>query len=219
MSLRARPALARILPFAVYVAFLVAESALGGTDHGRWLYALQVAVVAALIAYCWPVYAELQRPGTARPRDWLLGIAVGAIVFALWINLDFRWAQIGAGRGVAQDLTSGSGAAGFAVRLLGVVMLVPIMEELFWRSFLARWLDKSDFLALAPSAISGRSILLTSAVFGLEHHLWLAGIVAGVAFAWLYRRVGNLWVVILAHAITNALLELWVARTGNWQFL
>ena len=219
MSLRSRPAAARIVPFAVYILFLVAESALAGMVDTRWLYATQVAVVAGLLAYFWPVYDELRRPGRSRPLDWLLGIAVGAVVFVLWINLDFPWGRFGEGRGIAPDLTGGAAVAGFAVRVLGVVVLVPLMEELFWRSFLMRWLDKPEFLAVTPTAVSWRALGLSSLVFGLEHHLWLAGIVAGLAFGWLYRRSGNLWVVILAHAITNALLELWVVYTGNWHFL
>jgi hypothetical protein len=219
MSLRSRPAAARILPFAAYILFIVAESALRDALDLRWLYAVQIAVVAALLTWLWPAYDELRRPGAARATDCLLGVAVGVAVFLLWINLDFQWAQLGSGRGVAPDLTGGAAITGFAVRVLGVVLLVPLMEELFWRSFLMRWLDKPEFLSLVPRLVSWRALALSSVVFGLEHHLWLAGIVAGLAFGWLYRRTGNLWVVILAHALTNALLEFWVVWTGNWHFL
>jgi CAAX prenyl protease-like protein len=67
--------------------------------------------------------------------------------------------------------------------------------------------------------VSWRSIAITAAVFGVEHQLWLAGIVAGVAYGWLYRRTGTLWPVIGAHALTNASLEAWVHRTGSWHLL
>jgi len=219
MSLRSRPALTRVLPFAVYIGFLVAESAAGNRVDGRWLYATQVVVVAALLAYCWPVYHELRRPQKTRALDWALGLALGAVVFVVWIHLDFPWAQFGSGRNVAPDLTGGAALAGFAVRVLGVVALVPVMEELFWRSFLMRWLDNHDFLAVAPAAVSWRSLALSCVVFGMEHHLWLAGIVAGIGYGWLYKHTGNLRVVVLAHAVTNAALEIWVVRTGNWHFL
>jgi uncharacterized protein len=219
MISRAPPALARILPFAVYLAFLVAESLAKDALGGRWLYAVQIVVVAGLLAWLWRAYEEL-RPSSTPAGSWLLALAVGAVVFALWINLDFAWAQLGAGRGVAGELASGEGTAvGILLRLLGAVLVVPVMEELFWRSFLTRWLDRTDFRAVDPRAVSWRSILITSVVFGAEHHLWLAGIVAGVAYGWLYRRTGNLWTVILAHALTNLLLEVWVHRTGSWHFL
>jgi CAAX prenyl protease-like protein len=219
MSLRYRPAAARIAPFAAYIAFLVAESALRSAIDVRWLYAAQVCVVAALLAYCWPAYSELRAPWRTRARDWALGAALGAAVFVLWINLDLPWARLGDGRGVASDLSGNAALAGLVVRILGVVVLVPVMEELFWRSFLMRWLERPEFLAVPPGAVGWRAIALSSIVFGLEHHLWLAGLLAGVAFAWLYRRTANLWVVIAAHALANALLEVWVVRTGNWHVL
>jgi len=220
MQLRTHPVLARVLPFAVYIAFLVAESVFGPTLDGRWLYAAQVAIVAALLAWFWPAYAELHRPAGTAARDWLMGVAVGAIVFALWINLDFGWAQIGSGRGVAGELAGGDRqGAGLLLRLCGAVLVVPVMEELFWRSFLTRWLDQTGFLAVDPKSVSWRSIVITSAVFGAEHHLWLAGIVAGLIYGWFYRRTGSLWAVIVAHALTNALLEAWVHRTGSWHLL
>ena len=220
MTSRAPPALARILPFAVYIAFLVAESLAKDALGARWLYAVQIAVVAVLLAWFWRMYEELRRPSSTPAGGWLLALAVGAIVFALWINLDFQWAQLGAGRGVAGELAGGEGTAvGILLRLLGAVLVVPVMEELFWRSFFTRWLDRTDFRAVDPRAVSWRSILIASVAFGAEHHLWLAGIVAGIAYGWLYRRTASLWTVILAHALTNVLLEVWVHRTGSWHFL
>jgi CAAX prenyl protease-like protein len=220
MRFRTRPVLARATPFAVYIAFLVAESLTRDAFDGRSLYAAQVAVVAALLAWFWPAYEELRRPVRAGAGDWALAAATGAVVFTLWINLDFEWAQLGAGRGVAGELAQGDGPRTLvALRFVGAVLVVPLMEELFWRSFLTRWLDRGDFLAVDPRSVSWRSILIASVVFGAEHHLWLAGIVAGIAYGWLYRRTGSLWPVVAAHALTNLLLEVWVHRTGSWHFL
>jgi CAAX prenyl protease-like protein len=220
MSLRTSPVLARVAPFAAYVAFLVAESAFGPRVDAFWLYAVQLAVVAALLAWFAPAYGELRGGARTAARDWAVGLAVGAAVFVLWINLDFPWAQIATGRGVAGELAAGDRPmAGVALRVLGAVVLVPVIEELFWRSFLARWLARPAFLEVDPRSLGWRPIVLTAVVFGAEHHLWLAGIVAGLAYGWLYRRTGGLWPVIAAHALTNALLEGWVHRTGSWHFL
>jgi CAAX prenyl protease-like protein len=52
----------------------------------------------------------------------------------------------------------------------------------------------------------------------LAHTLWLAAIIAGLAYAWLYIRTGKLWVAVLAHAVTNGLLGAWVVFTGNWGY-
>jgi CAAX protease family protein len=218
MQLRRYSMLARALPFAVYIAFLVAESLLKGRINGLWLYGVQIAAVVALLAWFWPEYEELRRP-SARPADWGLSLLVGVAVFLLWVHLDFQWAQLGTGRGLAADLSaSGEKQSGFLLRLLGAVLVVPLMEELFWRSFIMRWLDNSNFLAVDPRTVSGRSFLITSVLFGAEHHLWLAGVVAGLAYGWLYRRSGNLWTVVVAHSLTNLVLEFWVRITGNWHF-
>jgi CAAX prenyl protease-like protein len=48
--------------------------------------------------------------------------------------------------------------------------------------------------------------------------LWLAGIVAGAAYSVLFMRHRTLWSPILAHAVTNGLLGMWVVATGNWSY-
>jgi len=105
-----------------------------------------------------------------------------------------------------------------ALRLFGFVIVVPVMEELFWRSFLMRRIDRADFLALDPRATSALALVLTSAVFALEHREWLAGLVAGLAYGTLYRRTGNLNASIASHASTNLTIAGWVLATGEWRY-
>jgi CAAX prenyl protease-like protein len=218
------PALARILPFAAYVGFIALESVLPDTTvaagplGGKWLYALQVLVAGGLLVWLWPRYGEL-RGGAVRAGDWLLAVIVGLVVFVLWINLDLPWARIGESRGIGETTAATPPALLIALRVLGAVLVVPVMEELFWRSFILRWVHDPKFLEVDPRSVGWKAILVSSALFGAEHHLWLAGIVAGLAYALLYRRTGSLWTVIAAHAITNAALELWVWRTGSFQFI
>jgi hypothetical protein len=104
------------------------------------------------------------------------------------------------------------------VRWVGAALIVPVMEELFWRSFLMRWFDNEIFEGVVPQLVGLRAIVLSTFVFMLAHTLWLAAIVAGLAYAWLYRRTGKLWVPVIAHAVTNGLLGIWVVMTGNWAF-
>jgi CAAX prenyl protease-like protein len=104
------------------------------------------------------------------------------------------------------------------MRLAGAALLVPVMEELFWRSFVMRWIHKPDFLKVVPAEVGIKALAISSVLFALEHHLWFAGLLAGLAYGWLYRRSGNLWVPTLSHAVTNAALGIWVLYTGNWQF-
>jgi len=104
------------------------------------------------------------------------------------------------------------------LRIAGAARLVPVMEELFWRSFLMRWLQAPVFEAVPPRGVGLRAVVLSTFVFVLAHTLWLAAAVAGLAYAWLYIRSGKLWVAVIAHGVTNAALGVWVVATGNWQF-
>ena len=105
-----------------------------------------------------------------------------------------------------------------AVRWIGATLMVPVMEELFWRSFLMRWIERAQFERVDPHHVGLRAIVLSTFVFMLAHTLWLAAVLAGLAYAWLYVRSGKLWLPVIAHAVTNGTLGFWVVATGNWQF-
>lgn len=219
------PSLARILPFATYLLFMLIADVLGRLGYGaaelRWLYALKVGAVLALLVAWRRCYTELAWTGLGA-RWASIAIAAGLAVFVLWIGLDADWMRIGASPGFDPRDQAGAIHWGLvAVRLAGAALVVPVMEELFWRSFLQRWLApsaQSGFLAVRPAAAGARALLITSVVFGFEHDLWLAGIAAGLAYGLLYMRSGNLWTAIAAHAVTNGVLGVWIVASGNWHY-
>jgi CAAX prenyl protease-like protein len=81
-----------------------------------------------------------------------------------------------------------------------------------------RWLQQPVFEGLDPRRVGLRAVVLSTFVFMLAHPLWLAAIVAGLAYALIYIRTGRLWTAVIAHAVTNGMLGVWVVATGNWQF-
>ncbi|MDP1619732.1 MAG: CAAX prenyl protease-related protein, partial [bacterium] len=103
-------------------------------------------------------------------------------------------------------------------RLLGMVIIVPVMEELFWRSYLLRRIDAEDFLARDPRRASVYAILICTVLFASEHHQWFAGLLAGLVYALVYIRGRNLWLPIISHTVTNAALGWWILATDHWQF-
>lgn len=216
-----RAALVRILPFAAYLAFIALAELLGrmgwAASELRWLYAAKVATVALLLAVFWRHYTELHL-FRLRPQRVLFALAIGVVVLVLWIGLSASWMSIGSSAGF--DPTTGGRLdwALVAVRIAGAALVVPLMEELFWRSFLMRWLDNPDFDSVLPARVTIRSVLISSVLFGFEHNLWLAGIVAGLAYSALYMRHRTIWSPILAHAVTNGLLGAWVVYTGSWWY-
>lgn len=215
---------ARVWPFVVFMLLLQLRGwapvdGSWGLDP-RWIYGLSVGMVGALLLYWRRDYGELSaqlRPSWPEVR---LAIAVGLAVFVLWIQLDAPWMQLAAPAAPYTPLDA-QGALIWpqvVVRWIGAALLVPVMEELFWRSFLMRWFQHETFEGVAPQQVGVRAVVLSTFVFMLAHTLWLAAIVAGLAYAWLYRRTGRLWVPVIAHAVTNGALGLWVVATGNWAF-
>jgi CAAX prenyl protease-like protein len=216
-----RAAWLRILPFAAYMLFIVIADLLErlGVAPGplRWLYPVKIGVVALLLALFWRRYGELKTVRLRLPAV-LTAIAVGVVVLVLWVSLDAGWMVIGSAPGF--DPRDGDRIDWLlvAIRIGGAALVVPVMEELFWRSFLMRWIVNPDFEAVETSQLGLKSFVITVLLFGFEHNLWLAGIVAGAAYSLLYMRHRNLWSPILAHAVTNGLLGVWILMTGNWSY-
>ena len=62
------------------------------------------------------------------------------------------------------------------------------------------------------------SFLIGAILFGLEHHLVAAGVMAGMAYSLLLYRTKSLAQCVFSHAVTNFVLALYVLKTGQWQF-
>jgi len=212
-----------VAPFALFMLTLAIRGALQGPAaewgiDARWLYALQIVLPGLALLYFLPRLVEL-RSWPRAGSQWVLALMVGVAVFIAWINLDASWMRVG--EPVASFIAADNGNLRWdliLLRCVGAVVLVPVIEEVFWRSFLMRWVDRREFLSQSPQATTLFAAAASSAVFALAHDLWLAGIVAGLAYAWLYVRTGNLWVPIIAHATTNLALAIWVVSGTRWEF-
>ncbi len=219
-----RAAVARIVPFAAFMLLLAARGEVPadgswGIDP-RWVYGLTVLVVGGLLVSFWREYGELVAQTWPNLGEAALAVGVGAVVFALWIHLDAAWMTIGSPAASFLPLDA-QGALIWPlviVRWIGAALIVPVMEELFWRSFLMRWIQSPQFESVVPRRVALKAVVLSTFVFTLAHTLWLAAIIAGLAYAWLYVRTGKLWVPVLAHAVTNGVLGIWVVLTRSWAF-
>lgn len=213
---------ARCLPFAVFMVLLALRGYLPESPSldTRWIYGLSVLMVGAMLVRYLPEYGDLARQRFPTLAEAGLSVAVGLVVFLLWIRLDAPWMQIT--EPTASFLPIDRDGALIwplvILRWVGAALIVPLMEELFWRSFLMRWIESPAFETVDPQRVGLKAIVLSTFVFMLAHTLWLAAIIAGLAYAWLYRRTGKLWTAIIAHAVTNGVLGIWVVRSGQWQF-
>lgn len=216
------PLFVRALPFGLYIALLVLEGLLPDWLPGfdvRWLYPVKAGLVALALVLLWRHYTELRTWGLSSVHL-LLSVGVGVGVLVLWVNLDAGWMLLDT-PGEGYNPTDEAGRIDWllvAFRIAGAALVVPVMEELFWRSFILRWVQQHDFMTLNPARIGLKALLITSALFAVQHLQWLAGLIAGLAYGWLYIRTRTLWAPIIAHAVTNGALGAYVMATGRWSF-
>lgn len=199
-----------LLPFlAILAAGMLAHAASASFE---WLYPLRVLAAAAVL---WR-YRRLYAAGSWR-AGWE-SMAIGIAVFAIWIAAGRLAGQPQAGP--PAELAAAPAlqrVLWIAFRLAGAVATVPIAEELAFRGYALRRLQSVDFTAVDLRKTRLLPVLISSALFGWLHGAnWIAGFVAGVFYAAAARRHGRLADAVVAHALTNALLALWVLGTGNW---
>ena len=223
------PAFSRILPFAIYMIFVAAlevPSLLGfelppDLQNPGWTYSLKIGLTGLAIIWCWKRLPELRWNELGNTRNTATSILIGVIVFVLWINMDQPFLVQG-------ELTTGFDPNQFAggtqrllmitIRIFGAAVVVPIAEELFWRSFLIRYLVKQDFLSVPRGLFTPFSFVATVILFGLEHQMIGAGMMAGVAYNILYYRTKSVTQCVLAHAVTNFSLGIYVVLSGATRF-
>jgi CAAX prenyl protease-like protein len=222
--IRASPAAIRIFPFVVFIA-LTSLQPWAGEEGMYWVYLLKTVATGAILWSIRPFIPEM---------GWKLcweAVIVGIGVFLLWVKLGDLIRAVGLGSfgewrisgkiwNPSAHYGAGSMTALFflAVRIAGSSLVVPPMEEVFFRSFLYRYIAKPDFQSVPVGQFLWMPFFVTSLLFGFEHREWLAGILAGLAYQGLVCRKKRLGDAITAHAITNALLGCWIIIKGQWQF-
>ena len=207
-----------VVPFAVFL--LLTGSVRFWPALAPFFYIAKTAVVGTLLWLWRRKYAADVSPGLSS-RDWATAISCGLLVLVIWILPDGHFPQIGLNTGFDPFGFGWSKAAAtalIAVRMLGAVIVVPVMEELFWRSFLMRYLINPDFRSVPMGSFTRFSFFTTAVLFGLEHHRVIEGIIAGILYNFLLTRQKKLKGVILAHAVTNFGLGIYVIVTESWMF-
>lgn len=215
LRIRSDPVVSRAAPFALFIMLVMLSSKV----DANWLVVCRPILILLLLAWFWRNYGELISPVPVRGSEWVLSVGIGVVVFVIWVGFDQDWAVLSRTKGFSPVLPDGGTDWVWGIaRLLGFALVVPVMEELFWRSLVLRWIDRHDFLSQPARDASWRAILITTALFAIEHERWFAGAIAGAAYNWLYIRTGNLWVPVVAHTVTNGVLGIWILCTGRWEF-
>jgi CAAX prenyl protease-like protein len=212
------------LPMAVFLTLLGLAGVLRKPGAGFWLatpeywiYPAQTLICGALILWFWRDY-ELRAP-----RQVWFPVVIGLVVFAIWIAPQQFF-------GVAPRLSGfdpeavGAASAGYwatvVLRFLRLVVVVPLVEEIFWRGFLLRYLIDEKFTRVALGTFSWVSFAVVTLCFGFAHSRadWIAALICGALYNLVAYRTRSLSSCVVAHAVTNGLLGLWVMQTRQWGF-
>lgn len=206
-------------PFAVFGVLTMLE---GQVDPHYYPFVYLIKVFAVTIALV--AAGAARRDITPSARVLPLAIAVGLGMFAAWVGLDtwVPYPHLGSRTGFNpfQSL-SGSGwpvPVFLAVRFYGLVLMVPVMEELFMRSFLLRYFTNPRVDRVATGEFTAGAFALVAALSALSHPEWLVAAIASAVYALLLRSTRSLFAVVVAHAVTNAALGIYVVTTGNWRY-
>ncbi len=213
--------LAYVGPFGVFMGLLVLLPHLNlpiRVNLALWL------VVCALAIFIWS-----RRVLEFRPSQWVMSTLVGVAVFLLWIAPDTlvpgwrsHWLFQNSIMGELKTSLPSDALTdnlSLAMRVLRATLIVPIVEELFWRGWLMRWLIDPKFEEVPLGKYLLSSFLLVALLFALEHGpYWDVGLLAGLAYNFWMVRTKRLSDLILAHAVTNGCLCAYVLGTGHWEY-
>ena len=210
-----------IAPFVIFLALI-------GLNHLWPMAALTDEIVR--LAVMLAVLSLVARPAMSfHVGNWGASMLVGVAIFVLWIAPDLLFPQyrsfflfdnsvVGAARSSLTEAARHDVPVLF-LRTLRAVAIVPIVEELFWRGWLMRWVVNNDFERVPLGTYSALSFWAVALLFASEHGpYWDVGLVAGILFNWWMIRTKSLGDLILAHAVANACLSGYVIAAGKWEY-
>ncbi len=217
---RVRDDIAYIAPMAIFLAF---------TQIAAWWpstfplsYVAKTVGAAAALVILWPHFTKI------RWNFWWLGILFGVIGVVQWVGTEklllhqfpnYPRPHVAAFDPFKEIHSSAARVAFIAIRWAGASLVVPVMEELFWRDFAWRTiLAPNDFKLAAVGEFDLKAWILVSLIFSAVHIQWITAIVWGLMIGGLLILTQSLGACIIMHGVTNFLLGLYVLHTKDWTF-
>jgi uncharacterized protein len=213
-----RDDIAYVLPMAIFLIF----NQVGSSWPGLYTtsYIVKTFLTAAALVVCWQYYTPI------RWHYWWLGIIFGVLGIVQWVGMEHLlhhfWPNFWEPKvdpfNPFQSIASPSARWSFiGIRWAGAALVVPFMEELFWRDFLWRTIAApNDFKLAEVGEPNWMALFIVSALFCSVHVQWLTAFVWGLMIGLLLLFTRSLGACIIMHGVTNFLLGCWVLRTGEW---
>jgi len=221
------PLAANVMPFALFMAGLFLVSTIGWffskspnlvfSKPEYWVYPLQTLVCGGALIFYWREYDF----GTGQP--WLAAVGAGLLALGLWIVPQVLPGFEPRTKGFDPTVFSDSPLLYWltvVARFARLVIVVPLVEEIFWRGFLMRYLVREDFTKLPLGTYDPRSFFGVAVLFMLVHSMpdWPAAFLTGLIYNGLLVRTKSLAACVAAHAVTNLGLGIYIMATRQWGF-
>lgn len=220
------PYQARIVPYGIFV-LLTHFQGQWGESSLYWVYILKTIVGILMLSVVWKTVDEM------RWKCSFPGLLAGVFIFGVWVIIgnyarshslfDFFQTSKPVTLWNPQAYYSDVPILGLffvAMRFVGTVLVVPMLEEVFFRSFVYRYFQEKDFLKVPFTVFSAAAFGFTSILFASVHSPadWIGAVICAVTFQGLVLWKNRLGDAIFAHAIANLLLGIWVLSRGEWYF-
>jgi CAAX prenyl protease-like protein len=216
------PAIPYVAPFVTFIAIMAIEKGLG--FPATWSYPLRVVATLAVLL------AVSRAALSVRPVRPLASIAIGAAVFGLWIGPDLVFGPGYRHFWLFENSVTGKAVSSIpialtttfwflALRTASSALLVPPVEELFWRGWAMRWLIDGDFKKIPLGTYQTAAFWLVALMFAAEHGpYWEVGLASGIVYNWWMVRTRTLADCIISHAVTNGLFSAYILVTHQFQY-
>jgi len=221
------PIAAYVAPFVIFMGGLALAQMVGAAGKGStnlllarpeyWVYPLQTLACGAALVIFWRRYDFGARGGV------ILGVAAGLLALVIWLSPQVLFGAAARTEGFDPTVFSDSPILYWltvAARFARLVVVVPLVEEIFWRGFLMRYLIRDDFESVSLGAYKAASFFGVAGLFMLVHGMadWPAAFVTGLIYNGLLVKTRSLAACVVAHGVTNLGLGIFIMATRQWGF-
>jgi uncharacterized protein len=219
---------AYLAPFFAFLALLLLGEVVKSVGEGYahwplaspqyWLFPLQIGVCGGMLFHYRGFYDELRNR-----RGFAVAAAVGAIAFGIWISPQAVFGAELRLKGFEPHFFASEGPgywANLVARFVRMAVIVPLVEELFWRGFLLRYCIRGDFQRVPFGTFTWTSFLIVTVAFCFEHTVpdWPTALVTSALYNLVAYATRSLLACVIAHAVTNLLLGFYILKTQQWGF-
>lgn len=211
-----------IAPFATFMIWLAVGPFLGLSQPLESILRVGSLVLVLLTVSRRVVFS-------LRVKHWVPSILLGLTVGVLWVLPDLLFDGYRSHWLFQNSITGGvivsipPGDLGdplvLTLRIVRAALLVPILEEIFWRGYLPRWIVDNDWARVPMGTYNKLAFIGTALLFASEHGpFWDVGLLCGVVYNWYMWKTKSLGDLVLVHVMSNAALTAMVLITNRYSF-